>query len=91
MAGRASHLEKIFDEFYQVDQSGENTTPGTGLGLATCKRLVELLEGEIKAESIPGRGTTFSVRLPQETFFGDSPVRLSPIRMRYSPCESLCW
>ncbi|MFQ5903519.1 MAG: sensor histidine kinase [Candidatus Binatia bacterium] len=63
---KAHHLEKIFDEFYQVEVSGDNTTPSTGLGLAICKRLVELLKGEINVESKPKRGTTFSVTLPED-------------------------
>ena len=61
----AQKLGKIFDEFYQVEQSGSNTAPGTGLGLAICKRLVGLLQGEITVESWPGRGTHFCVTLPQ--------------------------
>jgi signal transduction histidine kinase/DNA-binding NarL/FixJ family response regulator len=61
----AQNLRKIFDEFYQVEQSGSNTAPGTGLGLAICQRLVGLLQGEISVESWPGRGTRFCVTLPQ--------------------------
>jgi signal transduction histidine kinase len=61
----ADHLEKIFEEFYQVDASGNDTSPGTGLGLSICKRLVELLGGEIAVESEVGKGTTFTVVLSQ--------------------------
>ncbi|MCH8055421.1 MAG: response regulator [Deltaproteobacteria bacterium] len=62
----AYQLGKIFDEFYQVDGSGSNTAPGTGLGLSICQRLVKLLGGEITVESEVGRGTVFSVTLPQK-------------------------
>jgi len=66
----ARHLEKIFDEFYQVDMASRDTRSSTGLGLATCKRLAELLKGNITVESKPGQGTTFSVMLPQEPLEG---------------------
>jgi signal transduction histidine kinase len=69
---RADHLERIFDEFYQIEDGGDNTSPGTGLGLAICKRLAGLLRGEITVESQPGRGSIFSVTLPQE--LSDGPV-----------------
>jgi len=60
-----NQLEKVFEEFYQVDASGNNTSPGTGMGLSICKRLVELLGGEISVESEVGKGTAFTVVLPQ--------------------------
>ncbi len=66
----ARHLEKIFDEFYQVDMASQDTRPSTGLGLASCKRLAELLKGNVSVESKLGKGTTFSVMLPQEPLPG---------------------
>jgi signal transduction histidine kinase len=66
----ARHLEKIFDEFYQVDMASQGTRPSTGLGLASCKRLAELLKGNVSVESKLGKGTTFSVMLPQEPLQG---------------------
>lgn len=56
--------EKIFERFYQVD--GENTrkADGAGIGLALTRELVSLLNGTIRAESVPGVETVFSVRLP---------------------------
>jgi signal transduction histidine kinase/DNA-binding response OmpR family regulator len=62
----AYHQERVFDEFYQVDRSGSNTAPGTGLGLSICQKLVKLLGGEISVESEVGRGTVFTVVLPQK-------------------------
>jgi len=58
------HLERIFERFYQVDQSLVRRFGGTGLGLALCKSIVELHGGRIAVESTVGEGSTFTVRLP---------------------------
>ncbi len=56
-------LPHIFERFYQGDMA--RTETGTGLGLAIAKALVEALHGDIHTESMPGRGSTFTVTLPQ--------------------------
>jgi nitrogen-specific signal transduction histidine kinase len=53
------HLRRIFEPFYQVDNSLMRQHEGAGLGLAICQRLVETMGGEIGAESRPGVGSTF--------------------------------
>ena len=53
---------RIFEEFYQL--SPGTTQEGTGLGLALTKRLVDLHGGHLGLESSPGKGATFTVRLP---------------------------
>jgi signal transduction histidine kinase len=58
----AQDQAKIFEEFYQLGPG--MAQEGTGLGLALTKRLVELHGGELKLESTPGLGSTFTVRLP---------------------------
>ncbi|HEX3629467.1 MAG TPA: ATP-binding protein [Candidatus Dormibacteraeota bacterium] len=55
---------KIFGAFYQVQSASNREYPGTGLGLALTKKLVELHAGTIDFDSVPGQGTTFSVKLP---------------------------
>ncbi|GAB4501688.1 MAG: hypothetical protein Fur0035_12320 [Anaerolineales bacterium] len=65
----ADHLEKIFQEFSQVDTSTTRKVGGTGLGLPISRKLVEMHGGRMWAESagIAGEGTTLFVELPRET------------------------
>ena len=63
--GIAAHdLPRLFSEFTQVDGSHARRFEGTGLGLALCKRFVELHGGQIGAESTPGRGSVFWLVIP---------------------------
>jgi signal transduction histidine kinase len=62
----AEEVNKLFDRFYQVGQTGKQKTQGTGLGLAISKALVELHGGKIWVESEEGRGSTFCFTLPVE-------------------------
>ncbi|HEX2188738.1 MAG TPA: PAS domain S-box protein [Longimicrobiaceae bacterium] len=59
-------LERIFDPFWQVDQSISRRTGGTGLGLSVARQLARLLGGEVAVESVPGDGSVFTLRLPRE-------------------------
>ncbi len=57
-------LPYIFDRFFQVDDSSTRDGEGTGIGLSLTKELVDLLEGEIRVDSLEGVGTVFTVQLP---------------------------
>ncbi len=60
----AEQLEHIFERFSRGDAGETQRVGGTGLGLAISKSLIELHGGTIDAESAPGRGSTFRIRLP---------------------------
>jgi signal transduction histidine kinase len=58
-------LPRIFDRFYRSDPSrAHHQTGGSGLGLSIARRLVEMHSGSIEVSSQPGRGATFTIRLP---------------------------
>lgn len=60
-------LRHIFDRFYQVEAKRTRRYPGTGLGLALVKEIVEAHRGEVIVSSEVGRGTTFKIMLPVST------------------------
>jgi len=69
----ADQLEAIFKEFHQARTPG-GSKEGFGLGLAIVRRLGDLLGHEIRVESQPGRGSTFSVSVPVVAGAGDAPA-----------------
>jgi signal transduction histidine kinase len=63
---RSGDIVKLFEPFRQLDSSLMRKYEGTGLGLAICRRLAELLDGEIVVRSEYGKGSQFVVTLPLE-------------------------
>ncbi len=61
----SDHLPYLFERFYRADPSRSRATGGAGLGLAITRQLVEAHGGDIRAESSPGEGATFSFTLPR--------------------------
>jgi len=70
---RGEDLRNLFMDYYQVDAKANRNIEGTGLGLPITKRLVELMDGEIRAESEYGKGTTFRLRIRQG-FVDNTPI-----------------
>jgi light-regulated signal transduction histidine kinase (bacteriophytochrome) len=60
----ASELPRIFDRFHRVEGAKGRTHEGTGIGLALVQELAKMHGGEVKADSIEGRGSTFEVTVP---------------------------
>jgi signal transduction histidine kinase len=69
---RREDMPKLFQEFSQVDSSASRRVQGTGLGLALCKKFVEMHGGTIGADSVYGKGTALWFLLP-----ADGPIRRS--------------
>jgi len=61
----AEQVNKLFDEYTRFNFEANRATEGTGLGMSITRHLVRLMNGTISVESEPGKGSVFTVRLPQ--------------------------
>ncbi|MCR4738957.1 MAG: response regulator [Lachnospiraceae bacterium] len=70
---RKEDIGKLFTRFERMDPDRNRNIEGTGLGLAITKRLLELMGGEIRVESVYGEGSTFTAVIPQDVY-RDLPI-----------------
>jgi len=75
---RSEDLPRLFTRFMQLDSSRSRRYAGTGLGLAICRGLIDLMGGQIGAESTFGQGSTFHFSVPMEPLEGMPSRRLTP-------------
>jgi two-component system sensor histidine kinase/response regulator len=69
----------LFQKFKQLETTRQRQYPGTGLGLALAKQLVELHNGSIQVMSQPGKGSMFTVRIPLQRTAETTPVDTPPV------------
>ena len=81
----ASDVDRVFDEFAQIENPLQRRVKGTGLGLPLSKRLAELLGGWVAVSSTLGVGSTFSVTIPMVLRGTVLPAPVGPIQAGRSP------
>ncbi len=72
----AAELPRLFERFHRIEGARGRTIEGSGIGLALVQELVRLHGGRIDVASVPGRGSTFSVRIP----FGEAHLPAERVR-----------
>lgn len=68
------HQERLFDEFFQVQNEERDRNKGHGLGLAIARRLARKLDGDVTVDSAIGRGSRFTIVLPRSVLNDNLPI-----------------
>lgn len=79
---KEENLDRLFLSFERVGEFEHRNIEGSGLGLAICKQLLELMDGSISVQSEFGKGSTFSVLLPQKVVDKEPVVQIKDIKKR---------
>ncbi len=81
MGIKKENIPYLFDTFKRVDEQNNRMIEGTGLGLSICNQLVDLMHGSISVDSIYTKGSTFTIRIPQN-ILDASPIDRSEHALR---------
>jgi signal transduction histidine kinase len=73
-------MGKLFQEFSQASSATASRYGGTGLGLVISRRFCQMMGGDITVESAPGKGSTFTIRLPRIVEVPKEAVPVNPVR-----------
>jgi signal transduction histidine kinase/CheY-like chemotaxis protein/HPt (histidine-containing phosphotransfer) domain-containing protein len=86
---KKSDIPKIFNDFERFDSQKNKNIEGTGLGLAITYKLLEMMEGKVDVQSVYGKGSTFTVMIPQKVVgnevIGDFNDETSLMHEKYKP------
>jgi two-component system aerobic respiration control sensor histidine kinase ArcB len=75
-----NELDNIFAMYYQVDHPDHQSATGTGIGLAICKQMVELMKGSMQVTSTVGKGTQFVIKLPLQ--LSQRPMQVQELKVQ---------
>lgn len=75
---RREDIDNIFDPFHRLELNKNQSIQGTGLGLSIVKNLTEMMGGSVNVESTYGKGSTFSVRIPQRPQVKKGSTKYNP-------------
>jgi len=81
----AEQMGKLFQEFSQASSRTASKYGGTGLGLAISRHFCRMMGGDITVESEPGKGSTFTIRLPRIVQIAETSVPEGPTAARVKP------
>lgn len=71
-------IPHLFNRYFQTNRPEKPAGGGTGIGLALCREYVQLMQGSIEVESVPGTGTLFTVIIPKITIEGSVTAKKAP-------------
>ena len=84
-------LRLIFEPFYTTKEPDDNGHGGTGLGLSVCRQIIEQHQGRIRVESLVGKGSTFTVKLPIRPEDGKSKANRQDAKNAKKDIDCIPW
>jgi adenylate cyclase len=84
----AEQMSRLFQEFSQASSATASKYGGTGLGLAISRRFCQMMGGDIMVESEPGRGSTFTIRLPRAVGALEETAAAASMELKHTQTSS---